>query len=145
VAGLSLNAGPDDLARLYLATLQALAYGTRHIIETLNATGYRVDTILASGGFTKNPVFLREHADATGCRLVLAEEPEAVLLGSAVLGAVAGGLYKDVEAGMAGMTRAGRVIVPDPAARQYHARKYEVFRRMSEDQRAYRALMRGGE
>ena len=97
ISGLSLSAGPDDLARLYLATLQSLAYGTRHIIETLNDTGYRIDTILASGGFTRNPVFLREHADATGCRIVLPEEPEAVLLGAAILGAVAAGAHATVQ------------------------------------------------
>jgi FGGY-family pentulose kinase len=141
VSGLSLSAGPDDLARLYLATLQALAYGTRHIIETLNRTGYRIDTILASGGFTKNPVFLREHADATGCRIVLPEEPEAVLLGAAILGAVAGGAYASVQDGMAAMTRAGRIIEPDPAARAFHDRKYAVFLRMTEDQLAYRRMM----
>ncbi len=145
VSGLSLSAGPDDLARLYLATLQALAYGTRHIIETLNQTGYRIDTILASGGFTKNPVFLREHADATGCRIVLPEEPEAVLLGAAILGAVAGGAYASVQEGMAAMTRAGRVIEPDPEARAFHDRKYAVFLRMTEDQLAYRSLMRPGD
>ncbi len=144
ISGLSLSAGPDDLARLYLATLQALAYGTRHIIETLNATGYRIDTILASGGFTRNPVFLREHADATGCRIVLPEEPEAVLLGAAILGAVAGGAYASVQDGMAAMTRAGRVIEPDPASRGFHDRKFAVFLRMTEDQLAYRALMRAG-
>ncbi len=141
ISGLSLSAGPDDLARLYLATLQALAYGTRHIIETLNATGYRIDTILASGGFTKNPVFLREHADATGCRIVLPEEPEAVLLGAAILGAVAGGAYGSVQQGMAAMTRAGRIIEPDPASAAFHERKYKVFLRMTEDQLAYRELM----
>ena len=141
ISGLSLSAGPDDLARLYLATLQALAYGTRHIIETLNRTGYRIDTILASGGFTKNAVFLREHADATGCRIVLPEEPEAVLLGAAILGAVAGGAYASIQDAMAAMTRAGRVIEPNPAARAFHDRKYAVFLRMTEDQLAYRALM----
>lgn len=141
ISGLSLSAGPDDLARLYLATLQALAYGTRHIIETLNRTGYRIDTILASGGFTRNPVFLREHADATGCRIVLPEEPEAVLLGAAILGAVAGGAHASVQDAMAAMTRAGRIIEPDPGARAFHDRKYAVFLRMTGDQLAYRALM----
>ena len=141
ISGLSLSAGPDDLALLYLATLQSLAYGTRHIIETLNDTGYRIDTILASGGFTRNPVFLREHADATGCRIVLPEEPEAVLLGAAILGAVAAGAHATVQDGMAAMTRAGRIIEPDPACRTFHDAKYAVFQKMTEDQLAYRKLM----
>lgn len=143
ISGLSLSAGVDDLALLYLATIQAIAYGTRHIIEAMNATGYAIDTVFATGGGTKNPVFLREHADATGCRIVLAEEAEAVLLGAAALGAVAGGAHADIRAAMAAMTRAGRTIEPDRAAAGYHARKYQVFRRMHDDQMAYRALMAG--
>ena len=142
VSGLRLGAEPDDLALLYLATLQAIAYGTRHIIETLNAQGYAIDTILASGGGTKNPVFLREHADATGCALVLPREPEAVLLGAAILGAVAGGAHPGIREAMAAMSRAGTIIDPDlDVAREYHNRKYAVFQRMYNDQLAYRALM----
>ncbi len=142
IAGLRLSATLDDLALLYLATVQAIAYGTRHIIEVLNANGYGVDTILASGGGTKNRVFLQAHADATGCRVVLAAEPEAVLLGAAVLGAVAGGAYPDVRTAMGAMTRAGRVIEPDPATAAYHGAKYAVFQRMHADYVAYREMMR---
>ena len=141
VSGLSLSAGPDDLARLYGATIQAIAYGTRHIIETMNATGYAIDTILASGGGTKNPVFLQAHADATGCRVVLPEEPEAVLLGAAILGAGAAGAYPDQRAAMAAMTWAGRIIEPDAATRGFHDAKYAVFQRMHTDQVAYREMM----
>lgn len=143
MSGLRLQATRDDLALLYLATVQAIAYGTRHIIEALNGQGYAIDLILACGGGTKNPVFLREHADATGCAVVLPEEPEAVLLGAAVLGAVAGGLYPDVRAAMAGMSRAGEVIQPQvDAVRRFHDAKYAVFQRMYADQVAYRDLMR---
>ena len=46
---------------------------------------------------------MREHADAMGCRLVLPAEPEAVLLGSALLGAVAAGAFPSVVVGMAAM------------------------------------------
>jgi FGGY-family pentulose kinase len=142
VSGLSLSDTADDLARLYLATIQAIAYGTRHIVEALNNEGYRIDTILACGGGTKNPVYLREHADATGCRLVLAEEPEAVLLGSAILGAVAGGVFASVPAGMWAMTRSGTVIEPaDGAVKAYHDAKYKVFKRMYDDQMGYREMM----
>lgn len=144
VSGLRLSATAEDLALLYLATVQAVAYGTRHIIETLNGQGYAIDTVLACGGGTKNPVFLREHADATGCRIVLPAEPEAILLGASMLGAVAGGVHPNLPASMAAMSRAGRVVEPDSeAARRYHDAKYAVFLRMHEDQMAYRRLMAG--
>jgi FGGY-family pentulose kinase len=144
IAGLALSATEDDLAILYLATIQAIAYGVRHIIETLNTSGYAIDTIMACGGGTKNPVFLREHADATGCRIVLPLEAEAVVLGAAMLGAVAGGAFADLRAAMAGMSQAGPVIAPATGAtRLYHDAKYAVFQRMHTDQLAYRRLMDG--
>jgi len=144
VSGLKLSNTADDLAVSYLATIQAIAYGTRHILETLNAQGYRIDTILACGGGTKNPVFLREHADATGCRIVLPREPEAVLLGSAMLAAVAAGDQSSVLAAMTALAGAGDVIEPaGGAVRDYHDAKYRVFQRMFEDQMAYRQLMGG--
>lgn len=142
VSGLRLSATADDLAVLYLATIQAVAYGTRHIVETLNAQGYAIDTILACGGGTKNPVFLREHADATQCRIVLPDEPEAILLGAAMLGAVAGCAHADLPAAMAAMSRAGTDVPPaSGAVQRYHDAKYAVFLRMYEDQMAYRVLM----
>jgi FGGY-family pentulose kinase len=144
VSGLPLDAGPEELARRYLAAIQAIAYGTRHIIESLNSAGYRIDTILACGGGTKNPVWLREHADATGCRLVLPREPEAVLLGAALLGAVAAGAYPSVILAMAAMGGSEKIIEPDPRRRDFHQRKYRVFQRMYEHFLELRSLMRSG-
>ncbi len=112
LSGLTLSASPDDLARLYLATVQAIAYGTREIIQTLNAQGYAIDTILACGGGTKDRVFLREHADGTGCSIVLPREDDAVLLGAAILGAVASAAFSDLPAAMSVMSRAATSSIP---------------------------------
>ncbi len=141
VSGLKLDDGVDALARLYLATIQAIALGTRHIVETLNAGGYRIDTLVACGGDTKNPVFVQAHADATGCRVVRPAEPEAVLLGSAMLGAVAAGIQPTVEAAMGAMSQAGEVVEPASEVAEEYGRRYRVFGRMYEDQVAYRELM----
>ena len=143
VSGLKLSDGVDALALLYLATVQAVAHGTRHILDTMNAHGYRISTVLACGGDTKNPVFLREHADVTGCRVALPKEPEAVLLGGAILGAVASGDFASVLDAMAAMNAAGSVIEPSRGdVAEYHRKKHTVFQRMHGDQLAYRALMR---
>ena len=142
VSGLKLDDGLDALARLYLATVQAIAHGTRHIVEALRAGGYPLDTVVACGGDAKNPLFLREHADALGCRVVVPKEPEAVLLGAAILGAVASGARASIVEAMARMTGSGAVIEPaGGAVAAYHDRKHAVFLRMHDDQMAYRALM----
>lgn len=142
IAGLSLSATVDELALHYLATVQAVAYGTRHIVEEMNRRGYAIDTLFACGGGTKNPVFLREHADITGCRVVLPREAEAVLLGAAVLGAVASGGQRSVFDAMRAMNAAGRVVAPSRGGvARYHAAKYRVFLRLHEDFIAYRRMM----
>ena len=142
ISGLRLSDTLDDMAVLYLATIQAVAHGTRHIVDEMNRMGYHIDTLVICGGDTKNPVFVREHADITGLRLVVPREPEAVLLGSAMMGAVASGDAATMIEAMTTMSAVERVI--DPTAGEvarYHARKHRVFHRMSEDQLAYRALM----
>jgi FGGY-family pentulose kinase len=144
ISGLQLTDSFDSLALLYLATVQAIAYGTRHIIDTMNASGYQIRTILACGGDIKNPVFVREHADITGCRIVLPAESEAVLLGSAILGAVASQDHPSLLCAMTAMNKAGERIEPAQGSiRDYHDKKYRVFRRMVQDQIAYRRLMEG--
>ena len=112
VAGLTLEPGPDGLARRYLATVQALAYGTRHIIETLNAAGHRIERVLITGGGIRNALSLREHADAIGCDLLLGSEDQEVTRGAALLAATASGAFPDLQAAAAAMVRPGKSCVP---------------------------------
>lgn len=141
VSGLKLSSTLDSLALLYLATIQGIAHGTKHILDALCENGHRPKVLVATGGDAKNPLFLREHADATGCTIVLPKEPEAVLLGSSMLGAVAAGAYATLEQAMAAMASTDKVIEPDLRAAKFHEKKHKVFLRMYEDQMAYRSLM----
>jgi ribulose kinase len=50
-------------------------------------------------------IYYKAHADVTGCVLEIPEEPEAVLLGAAVLGGRAGGAFENLPAAMAAMNR----------------------------------------
>ena len=141
ISGLSLSSGLDDLALLYLATVQAVAYGTRHIIEAMDNSGYQIDTIVACGGGTKNTVFMQQHADASGCRIVLPKEKEAVLLGSAMLGACAAGEHPDLASAMRDMAAVGEIIEPQSDLKAFHDQKYAVFEKMYQDQCDYAELM----
>ncbi len=144
VSGLKMTDSVDALAITYLATVQAIAHGTKHIVDTLDAHGFGIRTVLACGGDTKNPVFVREHADVLGLPIVLPEEPESVLLGAAILGAVAAGDAPGVEVAMARMSGSGRVVAPaggEVAA--FHERKHAVFLAMHGHQMEYRRLMGG--
>ena len=124
IDGLSLDLTYDTLALMYHATIQAVAYGTRHIIDAMEAEGYRIEQINACGGGTKNALWIQEHADATQRPIHLPKEPEAVLLGSAILGAVAAGAFPSIPDAMRQMCHAGEVVEPNIDTKVYHDWKY---------------------
>ena len=141
VIGLTLEEGKDALARLYLATLQALAYGTRHIIESMNAAGHRIQRIVMCGGGTKNPYWLRENADATGCDIHLVSEEDAVTLGAALLGAVACGAFASLPEAAAAMVRPGACVQARPDTKAFHDAKYDIYLQLYQDMERCRSAM----
>ena len=141
IVGLTLEDEAEALPRLYLATLQALAYGTRHIVEAMNAAGHRIERIVMCGGGTKNPLLLREQVDALGMPIHLVADEDAVTLGAGLLAAVASGAFADVASAACAMVRPGGVIEPNPARRAFHDAKYGVFLTLYDQQKAARDAM----
>ncbi|KAL1467972.1 hypothetical protein MTO96_025843 [Rhipicephalus appendiculatus] len=141
ISGLTLSAGEEDLAKLYLATLQALAYGTRHIMDSLAETGHSVSSLLMCGGMAKNPLYVELHADATGMPVLLPSETESVLLGGAILAASASGRYKSVTEAMLRMGGSGKVLAPRASERRFHDAKYAAFRALLDCQLRLREIM----
>ena len=140
-SGLTLDSSFENLAKMYLATIQAIAYGTRHIIEALNAKGYEISRIHASGGGTKNPLWMQEHADICGTEILIAKDSESVMLGAAMLAAVAAGKFTSVFEAMRAMSPNAETIEPNFDSRDFHERKYRVFKLMYEHQQEYREII----
>lgn len=141
VTGLALTNSLDDLAKLYLATVQAIALGTRHILETMQNAGHQINTLFMCGGLSKNLLFVQMHSDISGMPIVLAEEVESVLVGAAVLGAYASGDFKSIQEAMEKMGKIGKIIHPDLAQKRYYDNKYKVFLKLADHQKEYRAIM----
>ncbi|WP_102959082.1 FGGY-family carbohydrate kinase [Mangrovicella endophytica] len=142
IAGLTLDAGVDSLVRLFVAGLCGLCYGTRQIVEANRARGVSFGTIVVSGGAARSALLRRILADATGLTVALPATPEPVLLGSAMLGAVASGTYPDLPAAAASMCRIAEEISPDngPLAR-FHDAKYAAFLALQTAEREVRRAM----
>lgn len=143
VCGMTLDNGERDLALLYLAVIQSIAYGTRHIIEHCNNHGHKIDTLIACGGLSKNKIYIQEHADIVGCPVVLPREKETVLLGAAVLGSVAAKKFESVHHAMKVLNAPGLVVQPskDERIRKYHDAKYDIFRSLYKQQVLFRETM----
>ncbi|KQT85371.1 FGGY-family carbohydrate kinase [Aurantimonas sp. Leaf443] len=143
LCGLSLETTPESLTRLFVASLCALSYGTRQIVETFREKGIDPGTIVVSGGASRSRLLRRILSDATGLTVALPRTAEPVLLGSAMLGAVACGDRSDLSAAAASMARIESELEPgDEAIRAFHARKYAVFLDLQASERRVRAMMR---
>lgn len=127
ISGLSLDASFDGLCRLYWRSAVAIALGIRHILEKLGESGYAVDTLHVAGGHVRNPLLMELYRDVTGCRVVVPQGGDAVLCGTAMVAAVAGGLYRDLPAAGAGMYAGGAEFLPDPARKAGYDRDYRRF------------------
>ena len=80
VVGLTLAIDLPSLAIQYLATVQALCYGTRHILDQLSSHGHPASSVAVCGGLAKSPLFLQTQADVLGKQVAVeaVEENHAV-------------------------------------------------------------------
>jgi len=83
-------------------------------MEALHSSGLSaLKSVLLCGGLSRNRLFVQSHADILGLPVLCAREPESVLLGVAMLGAYAAGLYTTVERAMLAMGGPADKILPD--------------------------------
>jgi len=139
VVGLGLENDVDSLARLFVAGLCGLAYGLDDVLDALRQQGVSPGMMVMSGGASRSPLVRRIMADATGLDMALPTSPEPVLLGAAMLGAVAGGRHAAIPAAMAAMSEIGEVIRPVSAAKAFHQAKRNIYTRMQELERLSRS------
>lgn len=112
IAGLGMDQTEASLLALYIAGLSGVGYGLRQIITAQAKHGAPVCRIVISGGAGQDKLVRQMLADTTGLPIVVTEAEEPVLLGAAILGAVASGSYSTLQEAMAKMTRARRVLEP---------------------------------
>jgi len=142
ISGLGLDRGIDSLARLYLSGLTGIGYGLRQLLDAFTDKGITITTLIASGGAAQSDLACQMLADSTGLPVALPEAPEPVLLGAAMLGAMASGTHPDAAAAMAAMSGTARLYTPatgDLAA--LHDRRYAAFTALQQAARDIRRIL----
>ncbi|WP_250523312.1 MULTISPECIES: FGGY-family carbohydrate kinase [unclassified Caballeronia] len=131
IAGLGMEAGLDNLVALYVAGVCSIAYGLRQIIEAQADAGAPIERVMISGGAGRLDLVRQLLADATGKPVLATQVDEPVLLGAAMLGAVAGGLFGDVRSAMSGMARVEKTYAPATGdLARLHDARYRAFIRL---------------
>jgi FGGY-family pentulose kinase len=118
--GLTLSHGPGHVFR---SIYEATAFGTRHILEDLQAHGFTVNRLFAGGGGAKSRLWLQIHADILGQPIHVPRDSEACALGSAMIAAVHTGHYPDLDAAARNMVQIAGVIEP----RQENKDAYDAY------------------
>jgi D-ribulokinase len=143
VAGLDLDADIGSMERLFVAGLCGLAYGLADVVDAFRNHGIASDLMVIAGGAGRSALVRQIMADTTGLRIAVPATPEPVLLGAAMLGAVAGGSYRSIGEAMASMSAIGCLSEPAaPGMADFHRTKRRVHGLMRKLDRESRDAMR---
>ncbi|MBQ3075579.1 MAG: ribulokinase, partial [Clostridia bacterium] len=95
ILGLTLATKPEDL---YRAFVEAVAFGTRKILENYENAGVPVDQLYATGTISKSPFMMQAFSDVLGKEIKLVASQNGPALGSAIFAAAASGHLSLVQA-----------------------------------------------
>ena len=143
VAGLDLDADIGAMERLFMAGLCGLAYGLADVVDAFRSHGIDSDLMVIAGGAGRSSLVRQIMADTTGLTIAVPETQEPVLLGAAMLGAVAGDSYGSIGEAMASMSAIGCLSEPTaPGMVDFHRTKRRVHELMRTLDRESRNAMR---
>ncbi|NKQ58675.1 FGGY-family carbohydrate kinase [Amycolatopsis sp. K13G38] len=121
IAGLTTSHG---LGELYRATLEGIAYGVRHNLEAMRASGGGAGRLVAVGGGTQGGLWTRIVSDVTGTEQQVPTETVGAAFGDALLAAVATGADPDVGV----WNPVATTVRPDPARMEVYGEFYQRYR-----------------
>jgi L-ribulokinase len=128
--GATLATKPEEI---YLALIEATAYGSRVIIDNFINHGVAIWELIACGGLPeKNFLLMQIYADVTGLPIRVSASKQTPALGSAMFGAVAAGKeaggYDSIYAAAQTMAHLKEVIYkPIPERQQVYNQLYAEY------------------
>lgn len=126
VVGQTLATRPEHV---FLAMLEASAFGARRIRDQFEAAGVSIHSITVSGGVvTRNDLARKILADVLGIPIAVSGAEQASALGAAISASVVAGLHPDIAAAQAHMVPPpASIAAPDPARSAVYARLYTHY------------------
>ncbi len=124
VIGLTLGTTREEL---YRATVEAVACGTRAVLDSFVRGGVGCDRLVLSGGIEKNPLWQQVTVDVLGCAAEIVDGDNLTLRACAVIAATGAGLVRDLDEGAAMFTPHTRTLTPDPARHTLYRQTYDDY------------------
>ncbi len=116
------------LAHLHRAVMEGVALSVaRHLRIMREASGQRMERVIASGGGAKTRLWLEIKASIYNMPLVVPAEAECGVVGCAVLASVATGRFSRLDDAVGRLVGHGEEVAPNPAWAERYARLLPVF------------------
>jgi xylulokinase len=122
--GLSMSSTRADI---YRALLEGVGYGIRHIVDEMHQLGIHPRRLLAVGGGTQNPSWLKIVSNIADIEMIVPEKQNGACYGDAFMAAVGIGIFKNLG-GIIHWVKPKEVIQPDSTAHLQYEKFYKIFR-----------------
>jgi len=107
--------------------IEGVTFDLRRRLDLADRAGIRVGELKASGGGSRSDQWLQLCADLLGRPVLRTQVPEAGVLGAAIIAAVGGGVFPNLEAGASQMVRPERLFEPRTATLDEYAVRHQRF------------------
>ncbi len=131
ITGLRISTTAPEI---FYAFAEASAFATKAVLDLYINNGVTVNRLIGIGGIAmKSPLVTQLIADITGFPIEVSASANNCALGAAIIGAVAAGIYPDVEKAQDAMCPAtDRTYTPNPEKAELLGTRYERYLRLAE-------------
>ncbi len=126
VHGISLK---HSRAHIFRASIEGVAFGSELIFESMRKNGFQPENIVISGGATRSKLWLQIHADVSNVPITLTKNPDAPLLGCAILSAVGAGFYRDIPSAVETMVEIESIVEPSTECHEAYKPFFESYKK----------------
>ena len=124
--GCNIRTGRGEMAR---SVMEGVSYALMQCMEICQSLGLHADSVVASGGGAKSPLWLRIQSDVYGLPLRVADTEEQACLGAAIAAGAGTGVYASVEEGCRAAVKYKDIVVePNAANHEIYEEYYGLFK-----------------
>jgi ribulose kinase len=124
VVGLNLGTTREEL---YRAAIEAVACGTKSVLDSFAKAGVSCERLVFSGGMEKNKLWQQITIDMLGKEAEIVEGDNLTLRACAVIAATGAGHVKDLDEGAALFAPRTRTLTPDSSVHGHYQDTYEQY------------------
>ncbi len=128
IHGIDLSTKSEDI---YLAMMEASAFGKKIIVENYVKSGLYIDSIYLAGGLPqKSKLFNEIYSDVLEMDLMISEYNDNGAVGVAVVSAYASGYFATIEEAMCSIKKHTNVVKPNKHNFEYYNKKYKEYKKL---------------